>query len=615
MSFFNSRKRIVITMLVVGLVVLGALVTTFELQYRGKFFPHTIVAGEDVGGRTYAEVMDKARLTVQRLETEGFLVHIASSTIKIPAFSQGLTPDTVVEYFTLGEWQAALEKVYQQGRRGALLERIGGQLDIVLGGREIQFPYVLQETAVRSLLDRELDQVLQKKREAEFRITDGFVAIQSDVTGEAVDHEEIISALKHNLETLGATEVSVVVSHDVPDITTKRLEIISDFAEELAKKSRVSVKFENFSASISGLKLAGWLTLKNEPGTSVAINRDKLEAYVRGSVDPYVAGAAINSRFEMRDGVLVETTSGRAGRAVDINSFYEQLSDAVSNMYLQRAFGNEQEGAVAPIKLTVPLITEAPRVTKETISAYGIRDLVGTITTSFKGSTADRIHNIKVGLATINGMLLAPGQEFSAVESIGEVTAETGYVEEFVIKGNESVKEFGGGLCQIATTLFRLALNAGLPVTERMNHKYVVGYYGPGLDATIYGPHPDFKFVNDTKGYLLLQGRIVGTSLILELYGQKDGRTATVTEPVITDRIPPPPPKYITTYELGLGVQKCTESARYGQTADVTYAVTYPDGHSNTQNFHSVYQPWAKVCLIGISLTAPVVPSFFEGVH
>jgi vancomycin resistance protein YoaR len=202
----------------------------------------------------------------------------------------------------------------------------------------------------------------------------------------------------------------------------------------------------------------------------------------------------------MRDGILVETIAGVAGKAVDFESFYNQLNDAVSKQYVQSVFSNNQLGAVAGIKLDVPLITENPRVTKETISKYGIKDLVGTVETSFVGGTADRIHNIKTGLSKINGILLAPGQELSTVNAIGYVSAETGYVEELVIKGDATVKEFGGGLCQIATTLFRLALNAGLPVTERINHRYVVGYYGPGLDATIYGPHPDLRFVNDTKG-------------------------------------------------------------------------------------------------------------------
>ncbi len=123
------------------------------------------------------------------------------------------------------------------------------------------------------------------------------------------------------------------------------------------------------------------------------------------------------------------------------------------------------------IDIPVIVVQEEPTVTKKTIDDYGITELVGSSRTSFKGSSADRITNITVGSATLNGFLIAPGKEFSAVDTIGYVNEENGYKKEYVIKDNRSVKEFGGGLCQLATTLFRLALNAGFPVTERAAHR------------------------------------------------------------------------------------------------------------------------------------------------
>jgi vancomycin resistance protein YoaR len=129
----------------------------------------------------------------------------------------------------------------------------------------------------------------------------------------------------------------------------------------------------------------------------------------------------------------------------------------------------------------------------------------------------------------------------------------------------------------------------------------VVGYYGPGLDATIYGPHPDLRFLNDTENYLLLQSKVEGDELIFEIYGQKDGRIAKVSEPTIFNRIAPPPPKYIPTNELPLGQEQCTETARYGMSTEATYMVEYPDGTVREQVFNSTYRPWRKVCLIGVA--------------
>jgi len=243
-----------------------------------------------------------------------------------------------------------------------------------------------------------------------------------------------------------------------------------------------------------------------------------------------------------------------------------------------------------------------PQVTQKTISQYKIKDLVGSAKTNFKGGSLDRQHNIEVGVSKITGILIAPGEEFSTVKAIGNVTAEAGFVKEYVIDGDQTVKELGGGLCQLATTLFRTALNAGMPITERVNHAYVIPYYGPGIDATIYGPHPDFRFVNDTGNYLLLQGTAINNEVTFELYGTADGRVAKVSTPVLSDERPVPETRDIMTPNLPAGTKKCQTATHKGITADTTYTVRYPDGSVKENVFHSVYEPWPEVCLIG---TAP----------
>ena len=101
-------------------------------------------------------------------------------------------------------------------------------------------------------------------------------------------------------------------------------------------------------------------------------------------------------------------------------------------------------------------------------------------------------------------------------------TEKAGWLPELVIKGNKTVPELGGGLCQIGTTLFRAILASGLPITERQSHSYRVRYYEPaGADATIYEPRPDFRFVNDTGNYLLINGYVEGDEVTFEVWGTK----------------------------------------------------------------------------------------------
>jgi len=188
------------------------------------------------------------------------------------------------------------------------------------------------------------------------------------------------------------------------------------------------------------------------------------------------------------------------------------------------------------------------------------------------------------------------------LEAIGNVDAEAGYKEELVIKGDRTVPEFGGGLCQIATTVFRATLDAGLPVLVRQNHSYRVPYYEPpiGIDATIYSPNPDFKFSNDTPGAILIQARIEGDNLIFEFWGTKDGRVIERTDPVVTNIVQPPAAKTIETEDLPVGVKKCTERAHAGADASFTYTVTYTDGRKETKVFRSHYRAWQEVCAIGV---------------
>jgi vancomycin resistance protein YoaR len=123
-------------------------------------------------------------------------------------------------------------------------------------------------------------------------------------------------------------------------------------------------------------------------------------------------------------------------------------------------------------------------------------------------------------------VVLKPGETFSFGKLLGDVGPETGYVPELVILADHEEKQYGGGLCQVSSTAFRAALAAGLPITERHNHSFAISYYtwpysAPGVDATIYYPQVDFKFVNDTGHYLLMQTTMKGTDLKFDFFGTK----------------------------------------------------------------------------------------------
>ena len=180
----------------------------------------------------------------------------------------------------------------------------------------------------------------------------------------------------------------------------------------------------------------------------------------------------------------------------------------------------------------LPVEKISPTVTLEKINDLGIKTLLAKGESNFAGSSIARIYNIRLGASKLNGVIIKPGEEFSFNNTLGAIDERSGFESELVIKNGALIPEFGGGLCQVSTTMFRAAIFAGLPIAERRPHSFPVRYYNPqGFDATVYPGIVDLKFINDTPAYLLVQTKISGTKLFFEIYGSDDGRTVTLDGP------------------------------------------------------------------------------------
>ncbi|HYD92625.1 MAG TPA: VanW family protein, partial [Flavobacterium sp.] len=146
-----------------------------------------------------------------------------------------------------------------------------------------------------------------------------------------------------------------------------------------------------------------------------------------------------------------------------------------------------------------------PQTTLSSLNSYGIESLVARGVSNFSGSSRNRITNIRTGSSRYNGLIIPAGETFSFNDQLGPIDGKHGFAPEIVIKGKDLIPEFGGGLCQVSTTFFRAALNAGFPVVERHNHAFAVAYYSPsGTDATIYTGVIDLRVKNDTGSPVMI---------------------------------------------------------------------------------------------------------------
>ena len=169
----------------------------------------------------------------------------------------------------------------------------------------------------------------------------------------------------------------------------------------------------------------------------------------------------------------------------------------------------------------------------------GITGLVASYET-FYGGDANRIHNVQLVAHLIDRHLIRPGEEFSFNRTTGERNAAKGFLEAPVIINGELETGLGGGVCQVSTTVFNAAYEAGLPITARTNHALYISHYPQGRDATVDYPNVDLRFVNDTGHWLLLRTFVGSSSLVVALYGTPTGRkVVSQTAPLVESSGPP----------------------------------------------------------------------------
>lgn len=232
----------------------------------------------------------------------------------------------------------------------------------------------------------------------------------------------------------------------------------------------------------------------------------EIEVYLK-SLSSKIDRTPQNAVLGAAEGKVVVSRPEVLGAKLDVPESIIKVTEAL-----------EKQEKAAELQISVT----TPEITAEKLNQLGLVELISTGYSNFAGSPVNRIHNVKTGASKFNGVLVKPGADFSFNTILGPVDASTGYLPELVILENKTQPQFGGGLCQVSSTAFRAALNAGFPIVERRAHAYPVSYYKPfGVDATIYLPKPDLRFKNNSSGYLFVQTRIVGKNLYFDFYGTK----------------------------------------------------------------------------------------------
>ena len=349
--------------------------------------------------------------------------------------------------------------------------------------------------------------------------------------------------------------------------------------------SQSSMKFK---ALTQGIELSPLFKWKKEP---LEKTLDLLSQTI--NIEPQ------NALFNFEDSKVVAFRLSKKGQRLNTKKTLADLEIKLATLTKQASFSSE---------LKIPLRIEIvePEITNTKASNLGITTLLVKGFSYFQGSSKERIHNIALSSSLLHGLLIAPKEVFSLNNALGDISAATGYQSSYIIKEGKTVLGDGGGVCQVSSTLFRAALNAGLEIIERHPHSYRVYYYeqggfSPGMDATIFSPSIDLKIKNNTPAHILIQTILDynNSSLTFEFYGQKDDREVNISKVKTWDQQPPPEDKYIDDPTLPKDQIKQIDWKAWGIKTSFSYKVT-KDNQVLTQNsFYSNFQPWQAVFLRG----------------
>ena len=171
---------------------------------------------------------------------------------------------------------------------------------------------------------------------------------------------------------------------------------------------------------------------------------------------------------------------------------------------------------------TIPLKVLYPEVTTNEIGREAFPNLLASYTTSYASSNSNRSTNIALAASKINGTVLMPGEEFSFNGTVGKRTAAAGFKIAGVYSNGQVTNDYGGGICQVSSTLYNSVLRANLEITNRVNHTFTVGYVPIGLDATVSWGAPDFKFKNSRSYPIKIVATTANKKITVSVYGLKE---------------------------------------------------------------------------------------------
>ncbi|MHB8112331.1 MAG: VanW family protein [Bellilinea sp.] len=584
-------------------LIFGLFIAGFQFWFGGRIYPGVTVAGVSVGGLSPAGAAGEIQAKITFPEEGRILLQDGENAWLVAPQEVGLFLDP----------GASAAGAFEYGRSGSLINRLSSQFEGWYAGADLAPALVFDQRLARQYLVGLASQIDRPVVEANLGVQGTEVIVRSGEIGRTLDVDASLIALSTQVQTLQDGIVPLVIKETPPVILDPSAQ--AEVARTILSQPLTLTMPEGQSADgapwvIEPAALAGMLAIERvRDGAAetytVGISSEMLIQYL-SSLSPNLQTFAQNARFIFND----ET------RQLDL------IQNAVIGRQLnvQASLTAIQEGLTGgQHSIALVFDTTNPQAMDTTTAAdLGITEAVSVQSSYFYGSSPERVQNITAAAKSFHGLLIAPGETFSMASQLTDISLDNGYAEALIIVGDQTVLGVGGGVCQVSTTLFRTAFFGGFPIAERNPHAYRVSYYEKvignkidqslaGLDATVYVPLVDFKFINDTPYWLLMETYVnpAASSITWKFYSTSDGRSVEwdTTGPI--NVVDPPEPLYKENPDLPEGKIKQVDYEARGAEIHVTRTV-YRDGQvyfSDQVNTH--YQPWRAIYEYGPGTVLP----------
>lgn len=581
-KFLLLHKRLILRIFVVLsflFLVLVAGTLSYFVAYNNKVYPNSRVANVDVSAKT----IDEATSTLEK--------NIYAPTEIVLGYQDQVFKIKSSDINFVYDHKASAENVYSFTRSGSVAADIKNRIGLLFVPKNFNLVVRMDDAELSRIVSIIAGQISIDAVSPSVSKVGEKVIVDKGSPGKEVNQEKLIADITQSLSTYSSSQITIPVDAIDNTLDDNQKVILAERAERYLGKS-LTFKYEYKNIYIQDTDIFKLLDPKGfyKDTEILGIIKKAANTFER---DPQ------NPKFVFENGKVAEFAPALDGIKLD----YEELKNR-----LVRGLNDLETSPEQNIEIEIPVVRTPPEITTDKVNNLGIKELLGRGTSTYYHSIPSRVHNVALAADRINGTLVKPGDTFSFNSTLGDVSAFTGYKQAYIISNGKTILGDGGGVCQVSTTLFRALLNSGVPISERQAHAYRVSYYEqgspPGLDATVFSPSPDLKFVNDTPGYILIVANAdtKNYSLTIELYGASDGRVSSISKPIISNIIAPPEDLYQDDPTLPSGTVKQIEYKAWGSRVSFNYVVTRNGQEIINKTFVSNYKPWQAVYLRGTGL-------------